>query len=133
MAHSAKLYLAGETIPVQEFHWGIVQQVDAQSRPQAGILAGKISLVIDKLQHPLLDAWMADARKQLSGEVVADAADGMGTIRRLRFEDALCVNQGITFVADGSGTFAGTMSLLLTARALHVNEALVLDNCWPSL
>lgn len=131
MAHSAKLYLEGEVLIVQEFHWGIVQLTDAQSRPQSGILAGKISLVIDKLQHPLLDAWMADARKQLSGLLVADAPDGMGTARSLRFVDALCVSQGLAFTAGGNSTFAGTMSILLTARQLHVDGALVIDNNWP--
>ncbi|RZJ57741.1 MAG: hypothetical protein EOO55_02710 [Hymenobacter sp.] len=131
MAHSAKLYLEGELITVQEFHWGIVQLTDAQSRPQNSILAGKISLVIDKLQHPLLDAWMADAHKQLSGLLVADATDGMGTARSLRFVDAFCVNQGLSFTAGGTGSFAGTMSLLLTARQLHIEEALVIDNNWP--
>ncbi len=131
MAHSAKLYLEGETIVVQEFHWGIVQLTDAQSRPQSGILAGKISLVIDKLQHPLLDAWMADARKQLSGLLVADAPNGMGTTRSLRFVDALCVGQGLSFTAGGDSTFAGTMSILLTARQLHVDGSLVIDNHWP--
>lgn len=131
MAHSAKLYLEGSVIPVQEFHWGIVQLTDAQSRPQSGILAGKISLVIDKLQHPILDAWMADARKQLGGVLVADAANGMGTMRRLRFVGALCVNQGLNFTAGGSGAFAGTMSLLLTARELHVEDELTIDNHWP--
>lgn len=108
-----------------------MQLTDLNSRPQSGILAGKISLVIDKLQHPLLDAWMADPRKQLSGVLVADAADGMGTARRLRFVDALCVNQGLTFTAGGDAQFAGAMSLLLTARELHVEETLVIDNRWP--
>ena len=131
MAHSAKLFLEGEVLVVQEFHWAIVQLIDNQSRPQSGILAGKISLVIDKLQHPLLDAWMADARKQLSGLLVADAPDGMGTARSLRFVDALCVSQGLAFTAGGDSTFAGTMSILLTARQLHVDGALVIDNNWP--
>lgn len=131
MAHSAKLYLEGFQLTVQEFHWGIVQLTDTQSRPQNGILAGKISLVIDKLQHPLLDAWMADPRKRLSGEIIADSPDGMGTARSLRFVDALCVSQGLHFVAGGQDAFAGTMSVLLTARQLHVDGGLVIDNQWP--
>jgi hypothetical protein len=131
MAYSAKLYLEGEVLVVQEFHWAIVQFTDVQSRPQNSILAGKISLVIDKLQHPLLDAWMADARKQLSGTVVADATDGMSTARTLRFVDALCVNQGLHFTAGGTETFAGSMSILITARQLHVENELVIDNNWP--
>ncbi len=134
MAHSAKLYLENDIIQVSEFHWGVVQETDLQSRPQSGILAGKLSFVIDKLQHPVLDAWMADARKLLSGVLVADAPDGMGAVRRLRFVDALCVNQGINFTATGSqGRFAGSMSVLLTARQLHIDEALVIDNQWPGL
>ena len=132
MAHSAHLLLEGELIPVQEFHWGIVQPTDLSQRPQSGILAGKISLVLDKLQHPVLDAWMAANRKRLSGTLVVDAADGTGSTRCLRFVDALCVNQGLTFSAGGGGAFAGTMSVLLTARELHVDDALTIDNNWPS-
>ena len=132
MAHSATLYLEGENIFVQEFHWGIVQPTDHQSRPQNGILAGKLSMVVNLLQHPLLDAWMADARKQLSGELVAEAPNGMGTARRLRFVDALCVNQGLTFVTGSTSAAAGTMSLLLTARELHVESDLVINNHWPN-
>ena len=131
MAHSATLYLEGSPIAVQEFHWAIVQLTDLQSRPQAGILAGKISLVIDKLQHAVIDAWMADPAKRLDGSVVVKAADGMGAVRTLRFVDALCVSQGLSFTAGGDGTYAGTMSVLLTARQLHVNEGLTLDNHWP--
>ncbi|GAB3638345.1 hypothetical protein GCM10027422_39350 [Hymenobacter arcticus] len=131
MAHSAKLYLEGEVLIVQEFHWAIVQLIDAQSRPQNSVLAGKISVVIDKLQHPLLDAWMADARKQLSGLVVADSPDGMGTARSLRFVDALCVSQELQFTAGGTGTFAGAMTIVLTARQLHIEDGLTLDNHWP--
>ena len=116
---------------MQEYHWGIVRQTDAQHRPQGGVLAGKISLVVDTLHHPVLDAWMADPRKCLSGELVAHAADGLGTARRLRFVDALCVNQGLTFLAGAGSRFAGSMSLLLSARELHVNEGLAIDNHWP--
>ncbi|MDJ0364700.1 type VI secretion system tube protein TssD [Hymenobacter sp. H14-R3] len=131
MAHSAKLYLEGEELIVQEFHWAVVQFTDAQSRPQNSVLAGKISLVIDKLQHPLLDAWMADARKQLSGLLVADAPDGLGTARSLRFVDALCVSQELHFTAGGDGQFAGSMTIVLTARQLHIESELVIDNHWP--
>ena len=65
---------------MQEYHWGIVRQTDAQYRTQGGVLAGKISLVVDTLHHPVLDAWMAaphphpPPRKCLSGELVAHAA-----------------------------------------------------------
>lgn len=131
MAHSANLYLEDSSLGVQEFHWGIVQPTDEQGRPQAGILAGKISLVLDTLQHPVLDAWMADPRKRLSGKVVVAAADGMGATRTVRFVDALCVNQGLTFVADSPSTFAGSMSVVLTARELHLDEGLTIDNRWP--
>ena len=59
---------------MQEYHWGIVRQTDAQYRTQGGVLAGKIGLVVDTLHHPVLDAWMAAPRKCLSGELVAHAA-----------------------------------------------------------
>ncbi len=133
MAHSAKLYLEDDVIQVQEFHWGIMQPTDGQSRPQSGITAGKISLVLDKLHHPVLDAWMADERKLLSGTLLADSPDGMGSARSLRFVDALCVSQGLSFSASGGGHFAGTMSLQLTARELHVDGSLLIDNQWPGL
>ena len=129
--HSATLYLEDQPLTVQECHWGIVQQTDAQQRPQAGVLAGKISLVVDTLHHPVLDAWMADPHKRLSGLLVVHAADGLGTARRLRFVDALCINQGLTFLAGEGSRYAGSMSLLLSARELHVNEGLMIDNHWP--
>ena len=131
MAHSAKLYLEGPPLVVHEFHWGVVQATDVQTRPQNGVLAGKISLVIDKLQHALLDAWMADPRKQLSGELIAEARDGMGAARRLRFVDAVCINQGMTFTASGNSSFAGTMSVLISARELHIEETIAVANRWP--
>jgi hypothetical protein len=131
MSHSATLYLERTAIVVQEFHWGIVQPTDSTHRPQAGVLAGKISLVVAQLHHPLLDAWMASEGKLCSGELLAEAADGTGTVRRLRFVEALCVNQGMAYHDGGGAGLVGTLSLLLTARELHVDHALVINNAWP--
>ena len=124
------LQLGPHTIRVQEYHWAVVQPTDDLNRPQGGILAGKLHLVLDCLAHEVVDAWMADSHKKLSGEVSALGPDGF-RLRTLRFTDAYCVNQGLFF--DGaSNRRSGALSVLISARSLLVDQALTLENLWPS-
>jgi len=124
------LHLGPHAIRVQEYHWAVVQPTDDLNRPQGGILAGKLHLVLDCLAHEALDAWMADSHKKLSGEVSALGPDGL-RLRTLRFTDAYCVNQGLFFDGTSNGR-SGALSVLISARSLLVDQTLALENLWPS-
>ncbi|WP_223648600.1 type VI secretion system tube protein TssD [Hymenobacter psoromatis] len=123
------LLLDGNAIRVREYHWAIVQTTDEMNRPQGGVLAGKLHVVLDCLAHPVVDAWMADSRKTMSGELLVLGPDGQRA-RTIRFTDAYCVNQGLFF--DGmSNQQAGALSVLLSAHTLLVDQELEIRNVWP--
>lgn len=118
-------------VPVQEYHWAVVQTTDEHNRPQASVLAGKLHLVVDCLVHAGLDAWMANSRKLHSGHLRVLGPDGF-LLRTLHFVDAYCVNQGLFF--DGMSTRrSGALSVLLSARLLTVDQELKMANHWPSI
>ena len=116
-------------IPVQEYHWAIVQTTDEVNRPQNGVLAGKLHLVLDGLVHPALDAWMANSTKTANGELLVLGPAGF-RVRSIHFTDAYCINQGLFF--DGTDTRrSGALSVMLSARVLVINQELEISNVWP--
>lgn len=131
MAFTATLHLTAEaaTWSVREFHWALVQNIDELTRPQAGVHGGQLSLALDHLHHPVLDAWMASPTKLRSGSLTVRAADGH-RFRTVRFEDAYCVSEGLHFDSTGLGP-ATTMSLLISAERLDIDGAVQVDNHWP--
>ena len=40
---------------------GLVQLPNEKNIPQGGLLTGQIRVVLDRLYHPVLAAWMADS------------------------------------------------------------------------
>lgn len=127
--YQVTLHFDGNAIRVREYHWAIVQTTDEVNRPQGGVLAGKLHVVLDCLAHPALDAWMADSRKTVSGELLVRGPDGLRA-RTIRFTDAYCVNQGLFF--DGmSNRQAGALSVLLSAHTLLIDQELEIRNVWP--
>ena len=131
MAFTAELHLDADANPwrAREFHWAVVQNIDEQSRPQAGLHSGQLHLVLDHLHDPVLDAWMADSYKLRDGKLVVTGADGL-RFRTVRFEDAFCVGEGLYFNSTGTGP-ATTMSVLISARKLTVDGEVDFDNAWP--
>lgn len=127
--YQVTLNLDGMAIPVREYHWAIVQTTDEVNRPQGGVLAGKIHVVLDCLAHPIVDAWMADSLKTMSGELLVLGPDGLRA-RTIRFTDAYCVNQGLFF--DGmSNRQSAALSVLLSAHTLLIDQELEIRNMWP--
>lgn len=127
--YQVTLHFDGNAIRVREYHWAIVQTTDEVNRPQGGVLAGKLHVVLDCLAHPALDAWMADSRKTVSGELLVRGPDGLRA-RTIRFTDAYCVNQGLFF--DGmSNRQAGALSVVLSAHTLLIDQELEIRNVWP--
>lgn len=131
MAFTATLHLAAEARAwtAQEFHWAIVQNIDEFTRPQAGIMAGQLHLVLDHLHDPVLDDWMANPTKLRNGHLKILAADGSG-FRTILFEDAYCVSEGLNFNSTGLGP-ATTMSVLISACRLTIDGEVKVDNNWP--
>lgn len=131
MAFTAELHLDAEMKPwpAREFHWAVVQNIDEKSRPQAGLHSGQMHLVLDHLHHPVLDEWMADSTKLRNGKLIVTAADG-GVFRTVRFEGAFCVGEGLYFNSTGTGP-AATMSVLISAHKMTVDEEVDFDNEWP--
>jgi len=133
MAFTAELRLDTETQTwtVQEFHWAIVQNTDEQARPQSGIHAGQLHLVLDHLHHPVLDEWMANSRKLLSGSLLVRGLDG-SRFRTVAFRNAYCVSEGLHFNSTGVGS-ATSMSVLISAQQLLINKEVETTNSWPNL
>lgn len=128
--YQVTLNLDGMVIPVREYHWAIVQTTDEVNRPQGGILAGKLHLVLDCLAHPIVDAWMADSLKTMRGELLVLGPDGQRA-RTIRFADAYCVNQGLFF--DGmSNRQSGALSVMVSAHTLLIDQELEVSNRWPT-
>ncbi len=130
MSFHAELLLGAELLgrlTVQEFHWGLVQLTNEKNVPQGGVLTGQVRVVLDRLYHPVLAAWMADSYKMLNGKLVAYGLDGISVVRLLEFEQAYCFNQGLHF--DGTkSSFSTGMSILISAQTLRINGAVVLTN-----
>ncbi|MBC8084758.1 MAG: hypothetical protein H7Z21_16285 [Hymenobacter sp.] len=121
----------GERLTVQEFHWGLVQLTSEKNVPMGGMLTGQLRVVLSRLYHPTLTAWMADSYKKLNGKLVAYGLDGMSVVRLIEFEEAYCFNQGLHF--DGTGSsFATGMSILISARTLRIDGVVVLTNGAPA-
>ncbi|RZJ57698.1 MAG: hypothetical protein EOO55_02805 [Hymenobacter sp.] len=130
MSFHAELVLAVETLDrlvVQEFHWGLVQLTNERNVPLGGMLTGQIRVVLDRLHHPVLAAWMADSYKKLDGKLIAYGLDGMSITRIIEFEEGYCSNQGMYF--DGTkSNFATGLSLLISAQTLRIDGVAVLTN-----
>lgn len=132
MAFTAELHLDAEPTSwlVREFHWAVVQNIDEQARPQAGLHSGQLHLVLDHLHHPVLDGWMAESTKLLDGKLVVTGADG-SVFRTARFEGAFCVGEGLYFNSTGTGP-AATMSVLISAQKLTIDGEVGFNNEWPA-
>jgi len=89
----------------------------------------QLHLVLDHLHDPVLDHWMADSHKRLSGRLVVTGIDG-SRFRTVQFHDALCVSEGLYFNATGVGP-ATTMSVLISANRLVVDGVVETSNHWP--
>ncbi|WP_046244424.1 type VI secretion system tube protein TssD [Hymenobacter terrenus] len=133
MAFTAKLHLDVESVswPVLDYHWAVVQAITEQSRPENSIFAGQLHLVLDHLHHPLLDAWMSDATKRRNGRLEVTSTDGR-RLRTVAFWDAYCVSEGLYFNSTGVGR-ATTMSVLISANRLLIDEEVEITNHWPHL
>jgi hypothetical protein len=130
MSFHAELLLTAETLDrlvVQEFHWGLVQLTNERNVPLGGVLTGQIRLVLDRLHHPVLAAWMADSYKKLNGKIVAYGLDGISVARIIEFEEGACFNQGMYFDATKSG-FSTGLSILISAQTLRIDGVAVLTN-----
>ncbi|RZK23329.1 MAG: hypothetical protein EOO56_05475 [Hymenobacter sp.] len=130
MSFHAELLLATEAVEplaIQEFHWGLVQLTSERNIPLGGVLTGQIRVVLDRLHHPVLAAWMADSYKKLNGKLVAYGLDGISITRLIEFEEGYCANQGMYF--DGTkSNFATGLSLLISAQTLRIDGVAVLTN-----
>ena len=131
MAFTAVLRLDAESKswPAREFHWAIVQEIGEYARPEAGIHAGQVHVVLDHLHDPVLDDWMAEATKRRAGSLEISGLDG-SRFRTLTFRDAYCVSEGLCFNSTGIGP-ATTMSVLISADHLLIDGEVELDNHWP--
>lgn len=108
-----------------------MQNINERTRPENGIYAGQLHLVLDHLHHPVLDDWMSDATKLRDGRLVVMAPDG-SRLRTVQFWNAYCVGEGLYFNATGVGR-AATMSVLISAQRLLLNDEVEVSNHWPHL
>jgi hypothetical protein len=130
MSFKAELVVQGETYVVRRFNWGISQNTDTLSRPDARVQGGQLQVELDSQPDDMLHFWALDHNKKIKGELLIMEADSRAVRKTIKFEDAYCV--GLRKQFDGSGsTQSMTMTLDLSAKKLTCGQVTI-DNEWPT-
>lgn len=129
MSFQAELVVQGETYVVRRFSWGIGQDTDSLSRPDARVQGGQLQVEIDSRPDDMLQFWALDHNKKIEGKLLVMEADSRAVRKTIEFLDAYCM--GLNKQFDGSGSTQGmVMKLDLSANKLTCGQVTI-DNQWP--
>lgn len=101
MAFDATLSVAGNDIPIYEFHFGFRQANDNQGRPASGVFTGDIYLILEG-GNDLFFEWICDQTRMESGKIKIKRDDQDSTFVEYSFEKAFVTDVSETFI-DMSG------------------------------
>lgn len=113
---------------LKSFEMEIEQSVDTLGRPASPTFGGTITMSFNTPAYPLVNEWMFDPAKQLSGNVVMLGLN-KETLKTLDFTNAYCV--GLLQSFDGTANSASlTTTITISPEKIAVSY-MKLDNQWP--
>src|ERR1700744_2504287 len=128
MSFIAKLTMDGEEMNVLHCGFRLSQMTDANGKPTAVPQGGSINLLVESAGSTDLFDWMISPTQTKSGTITFYRRDTLSKLKKLKFNDAHCVDYYETF--DHTGDNPLQIQLTISAHEIKLNDSDFKNN-WP--
>lgn len=112
--------------PLISCHYSFHQEIDFRGKAVSDVRGGIIIIQTDRVDH-FLNKWMFDHRSLEDGYIRFTRVDNEGTLEKIAFKNAYCVNYVRDFHSNGSGSMNTTLTISAERLLLGTLEH---DNSW---